>query len=104
MSLHKVSTEIDDMIIGYLPASDILNFALTSKYYSQLALRRLSGPIHVYKHNAAALSKLVYKLVMQPKRTNQIHAVSFFEPFRRELPPDRRRTAMYDLSWPKKTL
>ncbi|KAF2814937.1 uncharacterized protein BDZ99DRAFT_187502 [Mytilinidion resinicola] len=79
MSFDVLPNELHDEVAEYLTAAECLNLKCTSKFQCGRAGMGLNEKIHIYKSSAQALSKLVYKLLFDPRLAARIKTVTLLE-------------------------
>ena len=74
MSLSDLSTEIDEMIIQYLPHHALHNLTLTNKYYRKIAEPHLYRNIHVRSTDSLSIPLLLLSLISRRELSQYIRS------------------------------
>ncbi|KAI4608965.1 hypothetical protein J4E80_008710 [Alternaria sp. BMP 0032] len=77
MSLSDLSTEIDDMIIQYLPHHALHNLTLTNEYYRKIAEPHLYRNIEVRSPNILSVPRLLLTLISRRELSQHIRSFAF---------------------------
>ncbi|KAI4675307.1 uncharacterized protein J4E84_010199 [Alternaria hordeiaustralica] len=77
MSLSDLSTEIDEMIIQYLPHHALHNLTLTNKYYRKIAEAQLYRNIEVRSPNILSVPRLLLTLISRRELSQHIRSFAF---------------------------
>ncbi|KAI4912508.1 hypothetical protein J4E90_005912 [Alternaria incomplexa] len=77
MSLSDLSTEIDEMIIQYLPHHALHNLTLTNKYYRKIAEPYLYGNVQVRSSNILSVPRLLLTLISRRELSQHIRSFAF---------------------------
>jgi len=77
MSLSDLSTEIDEMIIQYLPHHALNNLTLTNKYYRKIAEPYLYRNIQVRSPNILSVPRLLLTLISRRELSQHIRSFAF---------------------------
>jgi len=77
MSLSELSTEIDEMIIQYLPQRAVHNLMLTNKYYRKIAEPYLYRNVQVRSPNILSIPRLLLTLISRRELSQHIRSFAF---------------------------
>jgi len=77
MSLSHLSTEIDEMIMQYLPHQALHNLTLTNKYYRKIAELYLYRNVQVRSPNILSVPRLLLTLISRRELSQHIRSFAF---------------------------